>query len=339
MLGTARFVQRGGALRVALVSCLLGSAAMARAPDAAAEELAPDGRSYGSRIWCSIALEPYAWDEAHGVRVPLTPETFELIPEDERVQASPDGSGWIAHGESRMTIVFQYVVRDKATHATVLRNVAVLSCSDGPAVASASTPPALPPPPAPDLSWLTPPAPAVDLPSPAPAERKGVSADLRVLATGVILGTNTVQMQETGVQLGVGSYVSPHWYVGASARWALLLDMTGDNGLTNQFQLGPEARWVFHEGQGTLRVNGGPRRRIPRVDWLGLRAGVEEVLPGAPSGVFSEVAWGSEFRVGALDFGTVLAAGVGVDSASTYGDGSVIHPYLNFALRFGGSPG
>jgi len=326
-----------------------------------------DAPTAGSKIWCSVALQPYVWDGLRGVAVSLPPDRFELVPLDERIHAAPDGSGWVARGESQMDVIFHYEVRDRATGARVLEDIATLACANRPAAkpeppsteiqAWANPPPSHPP----DVAswalrphmlpledtipaWAYPPrhpsddAPWPLRPPPPPLEdprAHAISTDVRMIAAGAIFGASDVQMVLVGVQLGVGKYVADRWYVGGAARWAMLNDMgSDDSGLNSLLQVGPELRYAFHLGKGGMRVNGGPSRPIPYVDWLGLRGGVEEIGPGA-LGVFTDASWGSEFRIGRVDFGTVLGAGLGFDSAGAYGDSSVVHPYLDFAVRFG----
>jgi hypothetical protein len=279
-----------------------------------------------SKLWCSVALQPTLWDGLHGVAVPLPPDRFELRPLEEHVHAEPDGSGWLAHGESHMTIRFRYEVVDRRTGVRVLDDVATLACEDGPASAPARVP---------DSESETTlrgsasqPAPITDL-VPRP-----LTMDLQLHVAGAVFGAADVQLQQIGVGLGIGTFVSDRWYLGGSARWGLLTDL-GDGGSTSTLQLGPEARYVFHVGTGSVRRNGGPARPIPYLDWLGLRAGVEDIGPGSATGGFAEVAWGSEFRAGSLCFGTVMAAGTAFDSPGAYGDASVVHPYVDLALRFG----
>jgi hypothetical protein len=87
----------------------------------------------GSKIWCSVALQPYLRDSLHGTTVPLTPERFTLRPIEEHIDAAPDGSGWIARGESQMSLLFHYDVLDKKTGQVVLESEATLACADRPA--------------------------------------------------------------------------------------------------------------------------------------------------------------------------------------------------------------
>jgi hypothetical protein len=84
----------------------------------------------GSKIWCSVALQPYLWDGLRGVAVPLSPDRFVLRPIEQHIHAAPDGAGWIARGESRMGLQFHYEVLDIATSRKVLENEATLECSD-----------------------------------------------------------------------------------------------------------------------------------------------------------------------------------------------------------------
>jgi hypothetical protein len=86
----------------------------------------------GSKLWCSVALQPYLWDALHGQPVPLTPDRFVLRPLDAHIQAAADGAGWIARGESRFALRFHYEVVDIHTGSKVLENDASLVCADTP---------------------------------------------------------------------------------------------------------------------------------------------------------------------------------------------------------------
>jgi hypothetical protein len=102
------------------------------------------GPAGGSRVGCSLRLTPYLWDGLRGVPVPLPWDRFELRPLAEDVHAEPDGDGWIARGESRMSVRFRYEVVDRATRERVIDSEATLVCEDKPAVAD--EPPPAPPP-------------------------------------------------------------------------------------------------------------------------------------------------------------------------------------------------
>jgi hypothetical protein len=87
----------------------------------------PEG---GSRVGCSVRLEPYLWDSLHARPVALPWDRFELRPLSGDIHAAPDGSGWIARGESRMSVRFRYEVIDRATGERVVDNEATLMCED-----------------------------------------------------------------------------------------------------------------------------------------------------------------------------------------------------------------
>jgi hypothetical protein len=55
-----------------------------------------------------------------------------LHPVEAHIQAAPDGSGWVARGESRFALRFHYVVVDARTGTKVLENEASLVCADAP---------------------------------------------------------------------------------------------------------------------------------------------------------------------------------------------------------------
>ncbi len=78
----------------------------------------------GSKIWCSVALQPYLSDRLRGQTVPLRPDRFVLRPIEAHLQAAPDGAGWIARGESRFALRFHYQVTDIHAGKLVLENEA-----------------------------------------------------------------------------------------------------------------------------------------------------------------------------------------------------------------------
>jgi hypothetical protein len=94
----------------------------------------------GSKIWCSVALQPYLHDALRGREVPLTSDRFVLRPIEQYIDAAPDGAGWTARGESRMGLRFRYEVVDKKTGSIVLRNEATLACADRPTAPAARAP-------------------------------------------------------------------------------------------------------------------------------------------------------------------------------------------------------
>ncbi len=87
----------------------------------------------GSKLWCTVALQPYLWDGLRGEPTPLTPDRFVLRPIEANIHAAPDGAGWIARGESRFGLRFHYRVDDLLTGKKVLENEATLACADSPA--------------------------------------------------------------------------------------------------------------------------------------------------------------------------------------------------------------
>jgi hypothetical protein len=87
----------------------------------------------GSKLWCTVALQPYLWDGLRGEPTPLMPDRFVLRPLEAHIHAAPDGSGWIARGESRYALRFHYQVDDIRTGRKVVENEATLVCADTPA--------------------------------------------------------------------------------------------------------------------------------------------------------------------------------------------------------------
>jgi hypothetical protein len=283
-----------------------------------------------SKIWCSVALEPYLWDGLRGVGVALPPDRYDLVPKDARVHAAPDGSGWVARGESRMDIYFRYEVRERSTGKTVLEDVATLSCRDAPVdgakAGDADGGDAL-------LAAMTAAArPHEDAVSPPPRPPPSLSFDTRFSVGGVTFGANDVQQQLGGVALGVGRRLSEKVYVGGSLRWVLDMDQGSNAGSLYQvLQTGLEARLVYRPGVVRTLANG--RALGSGAQWVGFRGGVENVGLGTYGG-FGELSWGWEWIVTRhVDYGMVLASGVGLDAPGAYGDATVVHPYTTMDLR------
>ena len=285
-----------------------------------------------SKLWCSVALEPTLWDGLHGVAVPLPPDRFELRPLEEQVHAAPDGSGWVVHGESRMTIVFHYEVIDRATRARVLENVATLACEDAPVVPA--------PPPA-DVAPAPAPAPAPTLINPIaarpfaaprspPAVDGSKARPLRRHLRCLGRATRAVRCGARGRRVRVGSLVPGRvGQVGARAR-------PGRRPWVDQHPAGgPRSPLRLPHRQGERA----PQRRAAQAHPVHRLGRAPDRLRGRGPRVVERrlrrIAWGSEFRMGSFCMGTVLAAGTGFDSPGAYGDGSTMHPYVDLALRFG----
>jgi hypothetical protein len=182
----------------------------------------------GSKIWCSIALQPYIWDSLHAVAVPLPPDRYALEAIEEHVHAAPDGAGWIARGESTMGLQFRYRVTDRATGLQVLENSATLACADRPAQAARSAPPPAhdtPPGSAPYGPW--------DVKLPTPLTR--FQADWELGGGGVVWAPRT------GALYGIGTFSMSlafrHLYVPLHFDFGQM----GDNSVLG-FSLGAGAR-------------------------------------------------------------------------------------------------
>jgi hypothetical protein len=190
----------------------------------------------------------YLWDNLRGVAVGLHPDRYELRPKDEHIYAAPDGSGWVARGESRMSVRFHYEVVDRVTGAKVMDDVATLECADQPAET-----PALPPLPA--------------LPERG-ARRLPWEIDVRMtLPGGMIASSGGLQEESTGLVLSIGKYVSPQWYVGVSGKGSMIMGIT-DEAFVGLAQAGAEVRYTFHELTTSRRS-----RKVSAALWLGMRGG------------------------------------------------------------------
>jgi hypothetical protein len=105
-------------------------------------------------------------------------------------------------------------------------------------------------------------------------------------------------------QFGLGARLGERWYLGGTTAYGLML--TDDASAV--FQAGAEARYTFHQGKGSLRINHGPSQPIPSLWWLGLRSGYES--SPHPRGGFSEVALAQEFWIGHVQTGVVHTLGL-----------------------------
>ena len=83
-------------------------------------------------VACSVALAPMLFDELHGVKVPLTPDRFDVKVLDGAVAVDVDGDGWEARGEGHAALAFRYQATDRATGEVVLTSTATLECADTP---------------------------------------------------------------------------------------------------------------------------------------------------------------------------------------------------------------
>jgi hypothetical protein len=92
-------------------------------------------------VACSVALAPMLYDELHGVKVPLSPDRFDVTILDGAVAVAVEGDAWEARGEGHAALAFRYQAVDKATGEVVLTSTATLECADTPEtpLASATT--------------------------------------------------------------------------------------------------------------------------------------------------------------------------------------------------------
>jgi hypothetical protein len=238
----------------------------------------------GSRVGCSVWLQPYVWDGLRGHAVGLPPDRYELRPLDARVHAAPDGAGWIAHGESQMDVTFRYEIVDRATGARVTENVATLACRDAPVASASSTDAASA---IPTDASTSPDAVA----SAANARRYAIDASY---GTSTVFGGGRVDVEVAALRLGAGLRVSDRVYLGGSARGAFVTS-TGEPASGTSLQLAPEVRISL---------------RAPRSEggWVGLRAGLERTTTRG-DGTFAEAAWGPELHIDNVQLGLVLALG------------------------------
>jgi hypothetical protein len=158
----------------------------------------PEG---GSRVACSVRLEPYLWDSLHGVAVPLPWDRFEVRPLSEDVHAAPDGAGWIARGTSHMSVRFRYQVVDRKTRETVLDDEATLVCDDKPTSATTTHDDPIAPTPAP-VSASVPPVVSEGSTAAASGFRDHSVGSLKLRVVELTLLRNDTERFRGALQLG-----------------------------------------------------------------------------------------------------------------------------------------
>jgi hypothetical protein len=318
-LGACDPETRTTAVRVALRAALFEPGDVAPRPRAAAIHASQvqtvtarggaDGPVAGSRVGCSVWLQPYVWDGLNGRALALPPDRYELRPLDETIHAAPDGAGWIARGESHMAVSFHYAIVDRKTGAQVVENVATLACADTPAE---KAPAALDvPTTSADLANIAPIDKDAASAAPAPAPRTfafSVGYDLGWV-TGPSPGIET-----GGARIGVGARPSERWYVGASVRPSFVIALEGMGGGPS-VQVGGETRFAFHSSP-----TGG--------QWLGLRGGVDLAESGRH---FAEIEWCPELRAGKgrTQVGFLAATGL------TFGGPEAVASYVSVGFHIG----
>jgi hypothetical protein len=90
--------------------------------------VAKGGLRGGSALRCGMAVQPYLDDQAHGRRVMLTPDKYDLRLGESSVTAVPAANGWSLAGSSSATLNVPYQVVDRATGEVVLRQEVTLRC-------------------------------------------------------------------------------------------------------------------------------------------------------------------------------------------------------------------
>jgi hypothetical protein len=217
----------------------------------------PEG---GSRVACSVRLEPYLWDSLHGVAVPLPWDRFEVRPLSEDVHAAPDGAGWIARGTSHMSVRFRYQVVDRKTRETVLANEAMLVCDDKPTSATTTHD-------EPQIPIPTPVSPPAAAP---PAVSEGATAATsNDFAGGLQIGiTNTAGAHPWGLPAVSASHtrregIEPSLEPDTSSRTQAfrglgqigVVNTVGDD-FSGAFQIGGVATFVEGSFHGLVQVGG-----------------------------------------------------------------------------------
>jgi hypothetical protein len=92
-------------------------------------------------VACTVALAPMLYDELHGVKIPLTPDRFDVQVLDGAVSVDVEGDAWEARGEGHAALAFRYQATDRATGEVVLTSTATLECADTPETPLASATP------------------------------------------------------------------------------------------------------------------------------------------------------------------------------------------------------
>jgi hypothetical protein len=269
-----------------------------------------DALSGGSRVGCSVWLQPYLWDALHARAVALPPDRYEVHTLDQSVHAAPDGAGWVARGESRMAVTFHYEVIDRVSGRRVVESVATLTCADEPVS---------------PRPVEAPPADAQSPASPDVANAPATTATGFDVMTdfGVVFGAPTAGIETGGLRVGLGRRVAGRWYLGASARGTMTVPLGGDDvdGLLLSLQLGPELRYATGLSNDSA-------------SWVGVRAGLQKNQGlGEGDGSFAEVAWAPELRLDNVQLGLVLA--LGATRASSAASPSDVGGYAAMGFRFG----
>ena len=98
----------------------------------AVHDVSDDRAVDATRVHCSVDVTPAVRDLAHGARVELLRERYELRPTRSDISASPIGSGWHLAGTGSATLTVEYDVVDRQTRAVVLHDRATLACGADP---------------------------------------------------------------------------------------------------------------------------------------------------------------------------------------------------------------
>lgn len=91
----------------------------------------------GAALECSIRVRPYLDDLEAGTIVYLGPDRYDVRTRETTVLIGVEPDGWSLHARATAALTIAYEIIDRATGEVVLRDHAILGCSDASRVASA----------------------------------------------------------------------------------------------------------------------------------------------------------------------------------------------------------
>jgi hypothetical protein len=159
-----------------------------------------------------------------------------------------------------------------------------------------------------------------------------VTFDLRPVGIEAQKTNSGVDLTVAGLQAGVGTHLSPDWYVGAAGDVGLVMNL-GQGEMAPMYRLGGEAKYTFGQSTAQLSTNGddGPWTPVPFLHSVGVRAGAQTLDTGNRYTPFAEIEYGGDAQVNnSFQFGIGVAAGLTQDPS-----GSGVDPYGSMTFRLG----
>jgi hypothetical protein len=160
-----------------------------------------------------------------------------------------------------------------------------------------------------------------------------VTFDLRPVGIEAQKTRSSVDLTVAGLKAGVGTHLSPDWYVGAAGDVGLVLDLGPQGSAMAMYRLGGETKYTFGQSTAQMSTNGdeGPWTPVPFLHSVGLRAGAQTLDNGQRYTPFAEVEYGGDAQASSsFQFGIGVAAGVTQDPS-----GSGVDPYGSMTFRLG----